>query len=378
MNRASDAWYVRLPDGRVLRAASTEAVRHHIRSGRIPPDSRVRRSPDEEWSALEWTQEFTEVYEQSAHAPRPVALANEGRVAVRPARPAGIASRLDPLQLQTVGIRGAVEELLAALDSTMVRVKLRVAAVTGLLTGAAFALMYLIVADPELGAPWWGWLVFGGVVAFAASVCQTLLTQMTYAEVTQLRAARWEDARARLPRSLFQVYLANLIVFGATLAALWLLRHGPEQFQPWYVARYGEERLEAYRDLIAVGAFLGELLLWPVLGFGLLLAPLIVVEECSAPRALWQWLRLLGRHLGEVFLYQAVALSMGMMVTLPLGITLGLAAWGMARGGIIDRELQGVLHVFAGVALTPLIAYLVVANLFVYLHMRYEQGPRQK
>ena len=53
MSKASDAWYVRLPDGRVVRASSTGALRKHIGSGRIAPDSHVRRSPEQEWLSLE-------------------------------------------------------------------------------------------------------------------------------------------------------------------------------------------------------------------------------------------------------------------------------------------------------------------------------------
>ena len=54
MAEPSDRWYVRLPDGRVIRAKSTKSLRYHIRSGRIPVHARVRRSPAEEWTALEW------------------------------------------------------------------------------------------------------------------------------------------------------------------------------------------------------------------------------------------------------------------------------------------------------------------------------------
>src|SRR5262245_56553459 len=113
MSQASDAWYVRLPDGRVIRARSSEAVRHHLGTGRIPLDSRVRRTPEDEWATLEWTQEFADVYTELLHGAAPTEGAP--RAAGGLPRRASLASRLDPLQLETVGIRGAVEELLAAL-----------------------------------------------------------------------------------------------------------------------------------------------------------------------------------------------------------------------------------------------------------------------
>src|SRR4051794_35433235 len=113
MTKPADSWYVRLPDGRVLRASSTRAVRHHIRHGRIPLDSRVRRSGYEEWSALEWTSEFAEL----VRSQRLVEAEDVATTPPPPGEPGGIAARMDSLQLQTVGVRGFVEELLAALDS---------------------------------------------------------------------------------------------------------------------------------------------------------------------------------------------------------------------------------------------------------------------
>ena len=38
MTQSAEAWFVRLPDGRVVRAKSADSVRHHIERGRIPPD----------------------------------------------------------------------------------------------------------------------------------------------------------------------------------------------------------------------------------------------------------------------------------------------------------------------------------------------------
>src|SRR5579885_2945829 len=134
MKQVSDAWYIRLPDGRVLRAANTAAVRTHLTSGRIPPDSRVCRGVGEEWVLLEWTQEFADLAREKTSDHAATALAEPA--AGSPSRPAsndlasasrrraGVSARLDPLRLQTIGVRGLVDELLAALDSTLVRHKI--------------------------------------------------------------------------------------------------------------------------------------------------------------------------------------------------------------------------------------------------------------
>src|SRR5262249_30490844 len=64
MSHAEDPWYIRYPDGRVRRAASTDTVRRFLGDGAIPLACLVRRSADEEWMALEWTAEFADLIEQ--------------------------------------------------------------------------------------------------------------------------------------------------------------------------------------------------------------------------------------------------------------------------------------------------------------------------
>src|SRR5262249_50014528 len=170
MSQAVDTWYVRLPDGRVLRAASTEVVRRHIDSGRIPATSRVRRSPNEEWAAIDWTEEFADVVRrpaalEAASDPAARTSASASRAIFKPE----VASRYDPIRIKTIGLRGLVEELIAALDNTLARPKLLVA---GALGGIS-ALIISIV--PNLHTPdqaFWRWLptltataiVFIGVV----------------------------------------------------------------------------------------------------------------------------------------------------------------------------------------------------------------------
>src|SRR5271167_887977 len=71
-------WYVRFPDGRVVLAKSTQAVRYHIERGRIPANSRVRRSPEETWQNIDAAPEFADLLEQ----PAPADGAIDGRAAM--------------------------------------------------------------------------------------------------------------------------------------------------------------------------------------------------------------------------------------------------------------------------------------------------------
>jgi hypothetical protein len=119
-----------------------------------------------------------------------------------------------------------------------------------------------------------------------------------------------------------------------------------------------------------------EVLFWPVLGLGLLLAPIVVVEECSAGRALAQWFALLGRHLGRVLVYEALAAALGVVVCLPLLFPVALAASACSPAELLNPVVSVTLAALFGLALAPLLAYLTVANLFIYLNLRYEHTPR--
>src|SRR5436305_929786 len=103
MKEPPDFWYIRLPDGRVLRAASTAIDRQHLETGRLPVRSMVRRSSESEWATLAWTREFADLAERVA------ANGPAGRKAARGQRkrrllPSTVASRLDPQRLQLVGV----------------------------------------------------------------------------------------------------------------------------------------------------------------------------------------------------------------------------------------------------------------------------------
>jgi len=58
---STDEWFVRLPDGSVVLARSSAAVRHHLETGRLPRDVRLRRSPQDPWGALDRFEAFADL-----------------------------------------------------------------------------------------------------------------------------------------------------------------------------------------------------------------------------------------------------------------------------------------------------------------------------
>lgn len=379
MSQLTDLWYIRLPGGEILRASSTEAVRRHLASGQLPLDSRVRRSPDEEWVALEWTEEFADVVVRGRDG-RPGAAAEKppsGPPPAPAAPPPPPATRVDPMRLQTVGVRGLVEELLAAMDTAMMRNKIIVGCVAGGLGGLAVGVAGLMNAyrtqRPSV-LPW-----AGAALALMAifAVANAVLTQATYLELARLRPARWDEMSAGWPRFAFRLLVAYVVTSGLPLVGIQAARRLPE-----WVAPLGEPAWLAgvgvsLADAMAGAALVIEIALWPLLSLPLLLAPVVVVENSSARAALRRWWHLLRQDVGRVFIYEALATALGTVAAVPFFIPLALAALGRIRGGGLDIAAQFWLYLIAWVAVAPLWVYLAVANVFVYLNLRYEFPPRR-
>jgi hypothetical protein len=366
MANPADAWYVRLPDGRVLRAASTVAVRHHLESGRIPPESRVRRSPEGAWAPLERTREFADLVPARARSATPPPPTRRPTTVATPSTPRPTAHG-NHLRLQTVGVRGCVEELLTALDSTLRRRRLLGAAGIGLLCAGMFLLARHLRFGQEVWPPL-PWFAAGAAILAVYALYAALVTQMIFVELSQLRPASRAEVLAGLVGNWLRLTLLWLLV-GVVCCALLA---GLTWLEGWVRAEdlAGAETLTGV--LLSVRLIL-EVLLWPALGLTLLLAPIVVVEECPPLRALRQWWALLRGALIRLFVYETLAAALGVLVCLPLVVPLGVAAWSCSGPELANPVVEGTLAVLGGLALTPLLAYSAVANVYIYLNVRYER-----
>jgi hypothetical protein len=380
MSQASDVWYVRLPDGRVLRAKSTEAVRHHLNTGRLPRDVWVRRTQGEEWANLEEVPVFADVFGVGPTRGRPDRTPPESSPpdsSWPTSTASGSRGRDDRMQLQTVGVRGMVEELLNAMDSTLVRVKLWVACLAALV--ATVTLTLAAIFAPAL-APWdlLVWIGAGLVVLIDGAICSALLTQMTFVELSHSRPPRWADAKVGLGRNATRLALTYLLVVGVPLLILLLLPRVPSRLFPDKEPGY-----ETVTGVVMVLEVILVVFLGPLVGFSLLLGPVEVVEDVPAGRGAGEWCRFVRQHFSRLFLYEALAAALAAVASLPLIFPVGVLAPSVLGPGVGEAGdvwlpiIRLTLSVLAGLALTPLVAYLMVANVFVYLNLRYEQGLRR-
>ena len=369
MRDPSDAWFVRLPDGRVVRAKSTGSVRHHIETGRIPVDSWVRHSPEEDWTTLEWTAEFSDLAGRYRKRTAGQEEADPGPATANRER----TLRVNGNELRTVGVRGLVEELLTALDSTLNRGKLLLAGTFGVL-GAGVFLVFQQTSEFWLDS-WIPLLAMGLILVLIAAVNTAILTQMTFVELSSLRPARPGEALMRLGVNTFRLVICYALVGGpiciciAGLRTLpgWILDNGP-------LGPFGEEVPAA---VASVCSLILQVLLCPILGLALLLGPIVIIEENGSLRSISQWWSLVRRYPGRIFLYEALAAALGAVMSIPFLFPVLLVGWITPSIDSLSGVTGSTLSVLAGAAMTPLIAYLAVANVFIYLNLRYElSGPR--
>jgi hypothetical protein len=101
--------------------------------------------------------------------------------------------------------------------------------------------------------------------------------------------------------------------------------------------------------------------------------------------ALRHWGQLLRRHLARAVLYEALALLPAVVATYALFALVDFAAHGQIANHqprtapeLGPQWVQPMQRLLQGLAVAPLLPYLAVANVFIYLNLRYEQEPPRK
>jgi hypothetical protein len=373
MSKARDTWYIRLPSGHELKAKSTAAVNHHIQTGTIPKSSRARRSRDQEWMQLEWHAEFTHTVAANS---RPKEASSDDP-APHESRPlSGISARLDPMRLQTVGVRGLLEDLIAALDSTFVRGKLLIAAIACVLVGVFWGivppLFMQIVRGLDLAPTWPGRLITAISVLISIVVlawANGLLARMTHVELSTMHPARWRDTRRGFFTLGLRLTIAYMVILGGSLFVMGLMEWLPELFfdqgqqldMPVWLAEVAPALLSAVGVIV-------EVVLFVLIGLTWMLAPLLIIEEAPLISGVREWLGLVRDHWNRVVLAEILALILGTVVTLPI---FRILEYAIGRFPHLPPALSFAAY---GVALTPFIAFMAVANVFIYLDVKYERN----
>ena len=363
MASTSDLWFIRLPDGRILRARNTEALRRYLKTGRIPWESRVRQSADAPWQTLDRTPEFASLV--------PTDRAEE-EAAVSEA-PAANQGRVSGAELRTLGVRGLIDELYNAVDNCLQRTKLIAAAVTGLSIGVVLVLADVAIPLLPRESAWVGYLGAAFIILMLFNVCTSILTQMTALELSRFRPAQFSEVRAHVVTYAARLTCAISLVGGSVLGLIFLLRMLTAWLSPGDLAQPGLG-LETLLNVVQGTRRLLEVACWPILGFALLLmGPIFIVEDYSIARGLREWINMLRQHLGRIYLYQAFAFAIAAVMTLPLILPV-LLGFGFAGGHPQPLSLGESVsfYLLIGVALTPMLAYLLVAHVFIYLNLRYE------
>jgi hypothetical protein len=378
MKNHYDPWYVRLPDGRIVKAKSTSSVRHHVQSGNIPLNSSARREHHEEWVGLGRIAEFSDLSAggdrstASMHDSAPLQSANGSSPEIN--LRSGISSRLDPMRLQTVGVRGLVDELIAAFDSTVGAGKLVVACAVATFGSLAvfLALRLVLVVLPE--GVWLAQVVGGLIGLFFLAVIVGLLTRQTHLELSKMRPVYPSEAFKAIVPFVFRVFLGYAVTIGVGIGLLILLQQVPG----WVSSGTGTPN-EILPTAVWSASIVLALGIFVMIMLSLLMPPILVVEECSVGDALREWRAILREHRIRVIVYEGMALALAIVASLPLALPVQLAIQFAPTLGAVPPNWIGAAIPFMLYALAagPAIAFLAVANLFIYLNLRYEYSPQK-
>jgi hypothetical protein len=213
--------------------------------------------------------------------------------------------------------------------------------------------------------------------ALVLDVITGLMTRLTYVELARLRPALWGEGLAGLGVLTFRIVVTQVLIRGATWGVIVLLRWlpywlHPGEDEPWTVSRW-----IAAETALTLGMVL-EALLWTVFFLWWLMPSVLVVEECSIWRGLRQWCVLLRRQLGRVLLYQMMAMGLGVLVAAPfLLLIMPLFLPTFQPPKELHDAAEATRFFLLGLACGPMLTYWIVANMFIYLNLRYGAGSRR-
>ena len=381
MKNKHDPWYIRLPDGRIVKAKSTSSVRHHVEAGNIPLNSTARRDLNEEWVALPWISEFADmnVGQRTLSSLQEQAPAPTNGSAPEVDLKSGISSRLDPMRLQTVGIRGLVDELIAAFDSTVTAGKLVISCIAGVVAAFVVFLISRAVLFVYPEGPWLAHLLSGMAGFLVLAVTVAVLTRQTHMELSMMRPVYPRETWKGIGSYVLRIFLGYAVTIGLGVCFLLLLQN----LTAW-VGRATGSSSPMVADLAVLSAWCLALVLYvaifAIILLSFLVPPILVVEECSLPDAIREWRALLREHRIRVLVYEGMALALSFVAALPLMLPVQLALlYGPPLPDQVGSYWMGSLlpSMLHGLAIGPAIAFLAVANLFIYLNLRYEYSPQK-
>jgi hypothetical protein len=373
MIAADDSWFVRFPDGRVIHVANTSVVRQNIQQRHIIAGCMMRRSGDDEWRPFERFREFADLMASGSathQSPREL----RARDPAPGESASGVAARLDPHRLGTAGILPILQDAVAALDTSLTQRKLIASALLAASCGAILATTALAAASSP-GVADYVWPIAGTLCVLITLAGLGLLARLTYVELQRMRPAQWNEGTAALVpltcRLIVAHALAAVVLVGvpAGLLALsrWVL---PGTTGAWNAVGAGLAHVSAILALLATVCFI------PLGVASLLLAPTLVFEECSAIAAVWIWVGLLRRNLGRVVLNEVVLVAIAGLLAGPLLLTVW--ATGLAHfDERLTRTVEFARTVLTFLALTPAFSFLAVANVFLFVNLRYQMTHRR-
>lgn len=328
---------------------------------------------------LEWHAEFTEAV-TGIKPPRETAEDSgrdgEGRSALRP--PTGVAERMDPMQLRSVGVRGLLDDLLGAVDCAFRRDKLIIALIGAGLIGLVIGgVPYLAVklgdmlGIPETVDSMSGLVDLAATISAAIvfAITNALLTKMTYLELSTSRVVGLSEAARGIVASVAKMLIVYIVLVGGAFYLMSLLHRLPGWLTvpPTQImeAPLGSRVLAA---TVSIVGLLCEVVLWVVIVLTWLLPPILVGEEYSLVGGIREWLGLIASHFNRIALAEVMTLGVGLLLAAPVFLPIQRALTHFSL--YLPQPIETMAIALSA---TAFLAVVAVGNVFIFLDAKYEQ-----
>lgn len=381
MSEFRDPWFVRLPDGRVIKAKSTASLRHHLESGNVPKNARVRREKTEEWQELMWVREFADLF---GGISKPSEDASEQ---LPPQLDPTFQNKLETHRLQSVGIRGMIDEILTSLESAWSKPKIIIATIGAIFLFIGHFLIewigFSILKELEWDRLTWtiplltvAWMVLVVSMVFA------FLAKLTFHELSTLKHASLSDAFRGGLYLKIQVLLASLIGVGIPLVLIVLLGKVPNWVAQLLTDMGASPKNASY--IVTPAVVLAKLIMipmWLLVGMAWILPAAVVVEEGAFAPGLSEWRKVVFHQLDVLLASTGFAILLALAVSIPTSIIVGLTAEGgislwpqlptiPSAENLVMRFTDTLIH---SLAVIPFFCALGTSATHVYLNLRYER-----
>ncbi len=186
-----------------------------------------------------------------------------------------------------------------------------------------------------------------------------------------MRRISWRSAMRGFGGQGVRLTLGYLVILGGGFLAMSFLHWLPNvvfsKLVTWGMTPGSAEVLPIVLSILGVVL---EVLLWLIAALTWLLAPAMVGENYLLVPGLREWFGLIRSQFSRILLAELLTLAVGVLITAPIVVPIDYAV------GHYPHLLLPLRTLAYGLAFTGFLAFMAVANVFIYLDVKYEHAEQ--